>query len=248
MRRFFARIAEPLNIIYVLVHFVLFISGLYVFQTFKSALGQGVGASLVAAGVTGWVVFVYVLTGQSTRERLRVVQRLGVLAGFTHRGPAIREEYRTRIITARRQIDVLGFGLSSLREDFQKEFADWKQRAKVRILLLDPNYPTQHDSYANQRDREEQSPEQSISNEVNHFIARTRDLIDDRFQVRLYQCLPSVNIFRVDDELFWGPYLMGRASRNSPTLVVRSGGELFQIFVDHFDTIWEQHAETPTAL
>jgi hypothetical protein len=224
---------------------VLFIAGLSIFQASKTILWQGAGSSLVAAGVTGWVVFVYVLTTESTRERLNVVQRLGVVAGFTRRGPAIREEYRVRIDSARRQIDVLGFGLSSLREDFEGEFEDWKRRAVVRILVLDPNYPAPAFTYAAQRDREEQNPQQSVANEVNHFIARTRPFIDERFQVRLYQCLPAINVFRVDDELFWGPYLMGRASRNSPTLVVQSSGELFRMLTEHFNEIWEHHSRAP---
>jgi hypothetical protein len=247
MRRLFRRMFEQVNIIYLLAHLVLLIAGLLIFQVSKSLLWQSAGASLVAAAVTGWVVFVYVLTGETTRDRLGVVQRLGVIAGFTHRGPAIREEYRTRIVSARRQIDVLGFGLSSLREDFEGEFANWKQRASVRVLLLDPDFPTANCTYANQRDREEQNPEPSVANEVRHFINRTRDLVDDRFQVRLYRCLPAVNVFRVDDELFWGPYLMGRQSRNSPTLVVRASGELFQMFTDHFDTIWRDHSHEPHA-
>lgn len=246
MRRIWAKIFQPSNVIFLLVHVVLFIAGLYVFQASTgSVLGQGVGSSLVAAGITGWVVFAYVLTGESTRNRLEVLQRLGVVAGFTHRGPAIREEYVSRISRARRQIDVLGFGLSSLREDFENEFVLWKQRAKVRILLLDPTFPTNEHAYAGQRDYEEGNPANSVANEVQNFIARTQNLVDDRFQVRLYRCLPAVNVFRVDEELFWGPYLMGQSSRNSPTLVVRSGGDVFGTLAGHFDAVWDHHSHLP---
>lgn len=236
------RLLEPQRATYLLVHLVLFIAGLYAFETTKSVLWQGVGVALVAAGITGWVVFVYVMMSQSVSDRLAILQRLGMVAGFAYRGPAIREQYRTRIDAARRQIDVLGFGMSSLREDFETEFQSWKERAHIRILLLDPEFPTPEVSYAAQRDLEEQNPAQSVSREVRHFIERARHLVDDRFQIRLYRCLPSVNVFRVDDELFWGPYLMGRTSRNSPTFILRSGGELFQVFANHFDEIWERHS------
>jgi hypothetical protein len=208
-------------------------------------LWQSVGASLVAAGITGWVVFVYVFAGQSTRARLTVIQQLGVVAGFTHRGAAIREEYRTRVNAARRQVDILGFGLSSLREDFAEEFASWKQKARIRILLLDPEFPIPDYAYADQRDLEEQSPENTVANEVRHFVEQSKKLVDDRFSIRLYRCLPAVNIFRVDNELFWGPYLMGTASRNSPTLVITSNGDLFQQFTKHFDEIWDKHSHDP---
>ena len=78
---------------------------------------------------------------------------------------------------------------------------------------------------------------------MQEFIRRTRSLIvrrsdSPRFQVRLYKCLPSVNIFRIDDELFWGPYLIREQSRNTPTFIVRKGGILFDTLAKHFNTIW----------
>ena len=75
------------------------------------------------------------------------------------------------------------------------------------------------------------------------FVRQTSSLIrgvnkPHPFQVRLYRCLPSVNILRVDDELFWGPYLIREQSRNCPTFIVRRGGILFSRFTAHFDSIW----------
>lgn len=45
--------------------------------------------------------------------------------------------------------------------------------------------------------------------------------------------------FRVDDDLFWGPYLVGKQSRNCPTFIARRGGVVFQRFMNHFDEIWD---------
>lgn len=248
MARFFRRITKPTSLVYLLAHVVLLMIGLYLVRDKDSGLlAQGVGSSLVATAVAGWVIFVNVLLDQSTRESMEIVHRLGLIAGFTRRGAAMRDEYQKRLGTARKQIDIIGYGLSSLREDFRNDFATWRERAHVRILLLDPEYPRKNLSYAEQRDSEEEEPVGSIADEVAHFVDEIRPHLGDRFEVRLYTCLPSVNIFRVDDEMFWGPYLMSTASRNTPTFVIRAGGELFRVFEQHFEDIWDNHSHSVDA-
>ena len=49
----------------------------------------------------------------------------------------------------------MGFGLNSLRQDYGYAFSRWRDRATVRILLIDPRYPNSENSYASQRDAEE---------------------------------------------------------------------------------------------
>jgi hypothetical protein len=50
---------------------------------------------------------------------------------------------------------VNGYGLSSFKEDYQNHFEEWSHRARVRILMADPEFPTAASNYADQRDREE---------------------------------------------------------------------------------------------
>lgn len=233
---------KPQHLAYLFAHVVLFFAGMLIIYARDDAVSQGIGSSLIATAVTGWVVFVYISTGQSLRARLEVIQQLGIVAGFVRRGAAIREEYSQRISRSSRHIDIFGFGLRSLREDFRHEFVTWKARAHVRILLLDPQFPSPMNSYANQRDAEEHANAGTTANEIALFLQETQLLVDDRFQVRLYRCLPAVNIFRIDDELFWGPYLMKEASRNAPTFIVRSGAHLYEAFTKHFDEIWKNHS------
>jgi hypothetical protein len=241
-KRLLSQTRNPQGTIYLLCNLLLIVSGLLIFKASTSILLQGVGSSLIATGIAGWVIFVVILSEQSSRDSMAIVQRLGIVAGFTQRGAAIQDQYRDRVKRASHQIDVLGFGLSSLREDFRNDFHVWKRNASVRILLLDPNFPSQQFSYAAQRDSEENNPANAIADDVRQFGKETASLIDDRFQVKLYRCIPAVNIFRVDEELFWGPYLIGTASRNSPTIIVKSYGPLFSVFTSHFEEIWSKHS------
>jgi hypothetical protein len=227
---------SPISWVYILVHFALFLCG---FTLVRSAgtVSQGIGASVIAAAITGWVIFVYVRLSERRIEVLEALSRFGFVAAFEARAARIKPEYDRRLAGANEHIDIMGFGLKTLWEDYHGQFADWKLRAHVRILLIDPNSP-----YTVQRDTEEQELSGSIRRSAKRFLRETESIRNETtqhtFQVRLYTCLPSVNIFRVDDEMFWGPYLIRSQSRNAPTFVVRHGGELYRRLMWHFDTIW----------
>jgi hypothetical protein len=164
----------------------------------------------------------------------------GLVQVFPGRSVRIRDEYDRRLAKARHHVDVLGFGLRSFREDYGTRLVELATRAQVRLLLLDPTFPMLA-SYALQRDQEERNTAGSIAGDVREFLIQVLPSVrsqGDRVAVRLYRTLPMVNIFRVDSELFWGPYLIGDQSRNSPTLLVREGGYLFTRLMDHFETVW----------
>jgi hypothetical protein len=237
VRRWF----NPLHWVYVLAHVVVFLIGLLLI-THGGTIAVSIGTSLVATGVAGWVVFVYVFLSQTATQQIALLAHFGFVSAFEARAARIRREYDERLATARKNIDVMGFGLRALREDYLADFARWASLAPVRILLIDPEGPHPDTTYARQRDLEEYNTPGAIESDVRQFVRKTKDLTaqgnGSRFQIRLYTCLPSVNIFRIDDELFWGPYLIRDQSRNMPTFVVRHPGVLFLRLCQHFESIW----------
>jgi hypothetical protein len=69
------------------------------------------------------------------------------------RSVRIRHEYDHRLEVARESIDLLGFGQRSFREDHIEDFSAWTARGvSIRLLLLDPTFPSPEHSYATQRD------------------------------------------------------------------------------------------------
>jgi hypothetical protein len=118
----------------------------------------------------------------------------------------------------------------------------------VRVLVLDPEYPNSTDSYARLRDAEEKNAPGQIAQDVEAFIEQARHqfggTFPSTFQIKKYRSIPTINIFRVDNDLFWGPYLLGRQSRNTPTFVVRRGSILFSAMNDHFEKLWGDGART----
>ena len=235
-------LTDPRTVVYGLAHLLLIAIG-FLCINLSFPLSKEVGASLVAAGITGMVVFVYVSVSERRSQLVGLLREFGFVAAFEARASKIRGEYDSRLASASDSIDIMGFGLSAMRQDYQGDFASWAARATVRILLLDPTHPSAELSNASQRDLEESERAGTIAGQVQDFVHATRDLVrqDSRFQIRLYTCLPSINIFRVDDELFWGPYLVKQYSRNTPTFIVKRGGVLFRRIVEHFDAVWNDN-------
>jgi len=215
---------------------------------------QAVGASLVAAGIAGFVVYVYVARSERIERGLDILNRFGVHAVFPARSVRIRSEYDERCRRMREHLDILGFGLSHLLEDHRDDFADWKRRANVRILAIDPDFPSSEFAYAQQRDLEENSQRGRIRQDVVNLYQALKPLIGSdggkTFEMKLYRCLPSINIFRIDDVVLWGPYFMYQASRNTPTFLITQDGLLFDRIMGHFEAIWKDPklSVPPTAL
>ncbi|MBV8519303.1 MAG: hypothetical protein JO197_18055 [Acidobacteria bacterium] len=209
-------------------------------------VGVAVGTSMIATGVGGMVVFGWVVFDEAEADRRRVLDAFGFVTAFPHRSIQIKDEYQRRLRAASQSIDVMGFGLNALREDFLDQFSEWATRARVRILLVDPDAPRSNSRYVDIRDMEESNTSGRTRAEVLRFITDTQPLwsrSDSNFELRLATTLPSVNMFRIDDEAFWGPYLVsssrfGRASRNLPTMIVKRPGYMFDRLVDHFDEIF----------
>ena len=234
----------PTNIFWVIGHFFILCVG--VFLTIVAAqfsyrdIFLGIGGSLIATGIAGESLFLYIAFSQDTKERLDLIALSGLQKIFATRSVSIREEYHSRLRGAK-EVDILGFGLSSFREDYGNKFHELASHTSFRILLLDPDFPSSENSLASIRDREEGNNQGDIKRDVEAFeniVRKSKNLDNAKFQVRRLCALPSINVFRVDDEIFWGPYLMGSQSRNMPTLLVKKGGFLYEGIKGHFEQLW----------
>lgn len=189
-------------------------------------------------------LYLYVRLSEQTQNRLEVITRAGISSVFPHRSVRIKEHYDRRLRSAKR-IDLIGLGLSSFREDYAREFAEWSRRAKVRILVLDPDFPTEAESLADYRDLEEGGNKGEIRAAVEAFqraVDNQAEIDRTRFELRRMRAVPVINLLRIDDEIFWGPYLMTERSRNTPTLLVHRGGFMFGHLERHFEATWDAAA------
>ena len=226
--------------VYLLVNFVtILIGALLCSVDYCPPWSMAIGTSLIATGIAGLVAFLHVFISEKRNKQMEVLSEFGITEVFAGRSVQIRKVYENRFDAAREQIDVMGFGLKAFREDFKDRIDQWLSKVSMRVLLIDPEFPSTRYSYSKQRDTEEDTSG-TIESDVKQFVKDLGRFIEQgKFKIRLYQCLPSVNVLRIDDELFWGPYLMCQQSRNSPTFLVQRGGILFERMNVHFNKIWE---------
>ena len=210
-------------------------------------VGLSLGTGLIATGIAGLVLYLYIRTTFDPQDKLQILTDAGLTNVFRYRSMRIKAEYDRRLEKAR-QIDLIGYGLKAFREDYSEEFIAWSGRAYVRILLTDPDFPSTQHSFANIRDAEENRQVGETRESVLTFEQEVNGLehLDrTRFQIRRMPTIPTINLLRIDDEIFWGPYLMGEQSRNTPTLLPRRGGFMFDALSRHFDATWEASAPQP---
>jgi hypothetical protein len=180
---------SPRNIVYLLVHGIIFLGGVVLIR-FDSTILVGLGSSLIATGIAGWVIFVYVFVAEQTAQRLDMLTQFGFLEALAARSSVIKPKYDERLAEAREAIDILGFGLQDLRQDYLRDFETWASRARVRILLLDPDAPRRSAAYADQRDREEGNPPGTIRTDVDAFLQQTASIRANIVSGFRYDCIP----------------------------------------------------------
>ena len=240
---------KPHKTIYIVTHIGIVLLGLvcmlgsqWVGGTWVEATLFALGTSIIAAGVCGLAIWVYISNSDGSLRLLKELDHSGLGWIYPKRAAQIRSEYADRLDKASTQIDILGFGLKDFKRDYMTELGTLSKRARVRILVLDPD-----SAYGPQRDLEENQSQGVIQLEVQEFIDRFKALYQKgspALQLRKYRSLPEVNIFRIDKDIFWGPYLAERASSNTPTIRVRQGGYMFDALESHFERIWADFSES----
>jgi hypothetical protein len=158
------------TVLWVLGHLLVLAIGL-ILVALGETIPQAIGASLVATGVAGETLAFYMLRNEQTQVALTNVATFGLIKLFDGRSARIRPEYDSRLRDMKEGLDVLGFGLSAFLQDYRREVAEWKRRARIRILILDPDFPTSRNSYALQRDREENNEDGRIRTDVENLIS-----------------------------------------------------------------------------
>lgn len=197
----------------------------------------------------------------SVRTSRYIVDRNEGLYLFGGRGDAFFDLYDDSLVGMQDELDIFSLKLSRFRRQHTDTLLAAAPRTRIRIALLDPAFPMpeDHASLAAIREQEERSPVGAIRRDVAEWaklIADYRAAVQNGkliipsgkgLSVRLYNILPTVNLFRVDSSLFVGPYLLDVEDRETPTFLVKSsapghgsmGSSMFAVYQKHFNAVWE---------
>lgn len=224
-----------INIIIMLIGLLLVIIGIAVFSKEKaSTILISVGASLIASSIVAFLSSIYI-------QRYRRAKEISEIWGIRS-----IEEKRTIMNTridectgkAKRQYDIMAFGLKSLRDGNAKGINDLLKRgASVRILSVDPEIKALED-----RDiQEKKTPGQTAYTirQLTEWVDSLKKNYPGQIEIKLAKHLPSEFYCRVDDSIYVGPYQYGKDSQQMITMEFKNPGKAFAYYEEYFDSLWK---------
>jgi hypothetical protein len=133
MKVWIRKLTTPIGSVWILSHTIMILLGTLVLSAkpVQTVLGigisEGIGGSLIATGVAGISLFLYIVSSDAMRARAEMFSKAGLSAIYSGRSVLIRDQYQERLSKAQK-IDLIGYGLSSFRQDFLSEFVAWSSR------------------------------------------------------------------------------------------------------------------------
>ena len=227
------------GLICLIIGIILILLDIFSFKTPQN-LWISIGCSLIASGVVILLTALFV-------ERVKV----NPLEEWK-----IEKIYKTRaeknldsdpkLEKARYCIDGVAFGLKSFRTQQSKRVEKClKKGVMIRILTMNPA-----SEFLQFREKEEASAPGEIKMSIEELIKWANKLNKKNYTGKIiikgYNCMTLDFYWRVDNELYIGPYWYGYDSQQTITYKFIDGGKGFDLYADYFEKIWENDEITET--
>jgi hypothetical protein len=242
-----------LNVLAVLLNVIIVLLGLtlYAFNITTGGLPKEIGSGMVASGLAALILVLYQIASSAVEQReqdvLEVANEIGLRGYYPHR-PAFGLDAEEPSFYGARRIQILELTGHTIFGKIQK--GEWGRRcheATIQVLLQDPLHPPGPWTFLNHRDYEEGNSIGTDLDQVYSFI--TKFGMKEQFsgggswELRLTRAIPTICYFRIDDCIYWAPYLAQVFGDRSPHMRVDRGGKLFEVLERHFDRLWEAEAD-----
>lgn len=216
---------------------ILLISG-WIFEKqhiFSSAI-ISIGCSLIASAVVSFVNNFY-------NEKENALKSWGVDKVYKARAEKSADS-DPKLTTAKKHLDIVAFGLKSFRSGHKNEMIRCLQNGvDVRIITMSPE-----SEFAKERAKEENETEDQIAHSVRDLVewcknvnreAKETSPKSGQIRIMAYKCMTLDFYWRCDNELYFGPYLLGKDSQQTVTFRAQKGGKLFEIYTEYFEELWK---------
>lgn len=136
------------------------------------------------------------------------------------------------------QLDGIAFGLSNFRSNREKDVLEnLRNGMKMRLLVMDPN-----SNFVMQREIEENDNPGHISASIKKLVQWVNDLNakskNGKIEIKYYNSMTLDFYWRMDDELYVGPYLFNVVSQQTLTYKFIKCGRGFNMYTDYFESLW----------
>lgn len=194
---------------------------------------MGVGCSLLAASI-GSLLNIFVVD----RREEKAVDMWGLAKAYTSRADKNRDS-DPKLNDLRYRLDGIAFGLKSFRAKHGEEIENALRRGvEVRLLTMAPD-----SLFVEQREREEGKQKGQIRNTILQLVDWADGLNErgckGRITVKGYGCMTLDFYWRMDDEIYFGPYWYGMPSQQTVTYKLVKNGLGFELYEKYFERLWE---------
>lgn len=192
-----------------------------------------VGCSLIASGLV--ILLTAILLERRKHDPLDAWKIQKIYSTRAERN----SEADPNIDQARYCIDGVAFGLSTFRTMYGKKIEQCLRKGvNIRLLTMDPE-----GAFISIREEEEETTSGAIKETILGLVKWANDLNQTnpkgKIVIKAYKSMTLDYYWRVDDELYVGPYWYGYKSSDTITYKFVSGGRGFQHYNEYFEKLWE---------
>lgn len=142
-----------------------------------------------------------------------------------------------------KELDAIIFGLKTFRSAHTVDIENClKNGTRIRFLVMNPD-----SLFVKQREIEENEVEGQISKSIVDLLKWAKKLkktTKGDISVKYYNSMTLDFYWRIDNVLYVGPYLFGRASQATITYKYESGGLGYNEYTNYFEELWNNTSLT----
>ena len=190
---------------------------------------------------TGWIKASEMdanLFDEKFKEKAEIIETWGLEKIFKTRAEKNSESDPKLEKHNVKQLDGIAFGLSSFRCNREKDvLKSLCNGMNMRLITMNPD-----SDFAKQRDVEENGQPGSISASIKNLVEWINKLNAQssygKIEIKYYNAMTLDFYWRMDDELYIGPYLYNIVSQQTVTYKFIKGGRGFNMYTDYFESLW----------
>lgn len=221
----------------VIVGFVLAVGDSYWFNT-EDRVWLSIGCSLIASAM---VILLDTFLVDAKIDRS--IDRWGLDKIYDTRADKNKDS-DPKLNLLKYRLDGIAFGLKSFRTGHRGEVEDALKRGVIiRILTMNPD-----SKFVNQREKEEKEQQGQIKNTINQLVTWANELNEKgytgKIYIKGYDCMTLDFYWRMDGEIYIGPYWYGYPSQQTITYKFNEGEKGFEVYSKYFHDLWNDKSLT----
>lgn len=194
-----------------------------------------IGTSIVASSIVVYLSSKYLFKQNKIKD---IIEQWGLINIYRTRAE-MNLSCNLELDKVNDRIDIIAFGLKGFRERHSTLITQKVKRGlKIRIISINPN-----SNFLMQREKDENEIEGQIKNTIiklNEWIdeLKTHQVQLGQVQIKFYDTLPFDFYFRIDNNIFIGPYLYGVSSQQTISFEFSNNSQGFEYYTTYFESIW----------